>query len=286
MSPPRGRRPGAHIECDFLNDPRVMRMSAADWTVYSKLWILAVGERSEVIDRRRWSDRLLARKLCVNRRTLVKSLKRLSEPPKSNQDCTQTVPGLSADCPADAKSRKKCTTYLELLCTTPDTITVIGVKNLHSKMDWKTWSKSAPNESPLPEPEPEPKPEPKSTRARKSRARPSDNGYSTSFETAWAAWPERVNNPKRGAYKQWQRLVRAGVTESRLVASARNYAQWCTDEKKEDQFVLMAQTFFGEQGRWEGFEVRPKSQKELFLEEVRARRERERTERAGGGIAR
>jgi len=116
-----GRRPGAHFECDFLNDPRVIDMTPADWTVYSKLWILAVDERTEVIDRLRWSDRQLARKFAIDRRALAKSL-------------------------------RKCSTTLGLIGATEESIIVYGVKDMHDKMEWNNWDKSVPVTSPPPEP--------------------------------------------------------------------------------------------------------------------------------------
>lgn len=71
--------------------------------------------------------------------------------------------------------------------------------------------------------------------------------YPDAFEVVWAAYPaRRGNNPKKGAYRNWRRLVREGVDRGLLLAAVEDYAAWVRAEGIEGQRgVMMMQSFFG-----------------------------------------
>lgn len=75
--------------------------------------------------------------------------------------------------------------------------------------------------------------------------------YSSGFEAGWLAYPRKLN--KHGAWIQWQRLIRAGEDEARLIAACRHLAEYVEREGTEDRFVPHGATFFGQQRKWEDY---------------------------------
>lgn len=148
----RGRRPGAHFESDFLSDPRVQEMTAIEWTWYSKLWILSVKERRDVLCRQKYSDRAIAKLVNLSRNSVT-------------------------------RAAQKVASRSGLVDLTDHCIIIYGVRALHSKMAWKPplacCAQSGSDLSrillhdgyrPEPEPRPEPVPEPKKKEEKKKEA--------------------------------------------------------------------------------------------------------------------
>lgn len=100
-----GRKPGAHFECDFIDDPRVHMLNPVQWTVYSKLWIMSVQSRRDIMCRSRWSLVYISLRSKVSRNSLPKALDLLHK--------------------------------IGLIYMTDHYIKINGVKKLHSKMHWK-----------------------------------------------------------------------------------------------------------------------------------------------------
>lgn len=72
------------------------------------------------------------------------------------------------------------------------------------------------------------------------------------FEEAWSAYPKREgSNSKADALKQWKARVKAGVSESDLLAGVKRYAAFC-DAKGDTgtQYVKQAKSFLGTGEYW------------------------------------
>jgi hypothetical protein len=74
-----------------------------------------------------------------------------------------------------------------------------------------------------------------------------DADYSPEFEAAWANYPRRHgNNPKKGAWTQWQKRVKEGVDQGELLKQTVLYKRHCEREQKiGTSYTMMAQTFYG-----------------------------------------
>lgn len=79
--------------------------------------------------------------------------------------------------------------------------------------------------------------------------------YPHEFEIVWTIMPKRdLNNPKKAAFKAWKARLKEGVSQADLESAARAYYGYCKQKGiiGTDK-VMMAQTFFGPNERWEAF---------------------------------
>lgn len=78
--------------------------------------------------------------------------------------------------------------------------------------------------------------------------------YPEAFERLWSEYPQRPNNPKKPAFKQYQRRLLEGVPVLTLLGAVMNYAgQMRHAGKVGTEYVMQAQTFFGPNERWVEF---------------------------------
>lgn len=78
--------------------------------------------------------------------------------------------------------------------------------------------------------------------------------YPEAFERLWAEYPQRPNNPKKPAFKQYQRRILEGVPVLTLLGAVMNYAgQMRYAGKIGTEYVMQAQTFLGPNERWVEF---------------------------------
>lgn len=86
--------------------------------------------------------------------------------------------------------------------------------------------------------------------------------YPEAFERIWSEYPQRPNNPKKPAFKQYQRRLLEGVPVLTLLGAVMNYAgQMRRAGKIGTEFILQAQTFFGPNERWLEFVPKPEKPK-------------------------
>lgn len=76
--------------------------------------------------------------------------------------------------------------------------------------------------------------------------------YTDEFLEFWKHYPDRMGgNPKRSAFKNWQKRVKDGVKPADLIRAARGYCSELSDMKKiGTEFVMQAQTFLGPNERY------------------------------------
>lgn len=86
--------------------------------------------------------------------------------------------------------------------------------------------------------------------------------YPEAFERLWCEYPQRPNNPKKPAFKQYQRRLLEGVPILTLLGAVMNYAgQMRHGGKIGTEYVMQAQTFFGPNERWLEFVPKPEKPK-------------------------
>lgn len=73
----------------------------------------------------------------------------------------------------------------------------------------------------------------------------SDSGSDPDFDTAWAAYPKKPNNPKAKALRAWRARITAGGDPAVMLAGVHAYAAYVTREDTPPQFIKAAATFFG-----------------------------------------
>jgi hypothetical protein len=83
-----------------------------------------------------------------------------------------------------------------------------------------------------------------------------ERGYTTDFDEAWRTYPKRMgSNPKKLAWKQWNRRMVEGTPTAQLLQATRGYAASCEDSGiVGTEKVLQAATFYGPNERWVEFE--------------------------------
>jgi hypothetical protein len=69
------------------------------------------------------------------------------------------------------------------------------------------------------------------------------NIYSALFEEFWQEYPRKIG--KQAAYECWNKRLGEGVSEDSLIASAKNYADECFKEEREEQYIKHPSTFLG-----------------------------------------
>jgi hypothetical protein len=74
---------------------------------------------------------------------------------------------------------------------------------------------------------------------------PAPDGYTSEFEEAWDAYPQRPGSNKKAALKAWNARLKAKVLPEDMLAGVRRYAAYVKHEKTEPQFIKQAETFFG-----------------------------------------
>lgn len=95
------------------------------------------------------------------------------------------------------------------------------------------------------------------------------------FEALWQVYPRRMGgNPKQAALKAFRARVKEGTDPRALLDAAAGYAAHIRSIGRENtEFVMMASTFLGPNGRWAEFSSssRPDPELEAILDEVSAR---------------
>lgn len=80
--------------------------------------------------------------------------------------------------------------------------------------------------------------------------------YSDEFEIAWGIYPSRGihSNPKKPAWVRWQMRLKGGATVTQLIQAVKAYCREChNNHLYGTTTVMMAQTFFGPNARWEEY---------------------------------
>lgn len=72
--------------------------------------------------------------------------------------------------------------------------------------------------------------------------------YPEEFEVFWATYPRNIN--KVGAYKAWDRCLKAGAKREDIQTAAEHYAESCRQKNTEAQFMMHPSTFLGRDQRW------------------------------------
>lgn len=233
----RGRRPGAHFECDFvLHDPRILSLSLTAWGVYSKLWVIAVDARRVRLPYSRYTAAHLARVCNCDVRTLEKCLQRL---------CNST-----------------------LIRRTSEYIEVVGVHIIHDRLQWKdlddirqdpegnSVGNSVVNScvilDPIPEPNHVPEPEPNNIPPkRKSKKAEAMNSFQEEFrEHIWPIYPRKV--AKKPGLERFTKLRKEGVPLADLLAAVRNYAE-ATQGREMQHIKHCASLFSAKTEAWKEF---------------------------------
>ncbi|HHV79066.1 MAG TPA: hypothetical protein GXX40_05570 [Firmicutes bacterium] len=75
--------------------------------------------------------------------------------------------------------------------------------------------------------------------------------YPPDFEEFWRVYPRHV--AKLAALEKWRARVREGVPPDKLIQAAKNYALYCQQMDKDDEFIMHAATFLGPKRRYEDF---------------------------------
>lgn len=98
-----------------------------------------------------------------------------------------------------------------------------------------------------------------------------DQEHLTAFDTAWAKYPTRPNNPKRKALSAFAARVAEGVDPAELIAGVERYAAYVEHHETEPRFVLQAATFFAPDRRfaepWPVPQMSEARRRELGLDE-------------------
>lgn len=68
-----------------------------------------------------------------------------------------------------------------------------------------------------------------------------DNKYSVHFEAFWKAYPRKKEKSK--AYKCYQARLKDGFSEDELLNAAKNYAEECEREHREERYIKLGATF-------------------------------------------
>lgn len=71
---------------------------------------------------------------------------------------------------------------------------------------------------------------------------------SDEFEQFWEVYPRQIN--KVGAYKAWNKCLKAGAKREDIQTAAEHYAESCRQKNTEAQFVMHPTTFLGRDQRW------------------------------------
>ncbi len=130
------RRPGCHIEWDFINGPVYAEMRPNERLLYLTLWAIATQERRIFVCRLRWTDKNLARITGLDMRTL---------------------------CTLLARVQQKCSRNAVLCRIIEVTDHWIKVPGVNDKQEWMTWKDPRPccaecGALPLPRPRQVPQP--------------------------------------------------------------------------------------------------------------------------------
>lgn len=75
--------------------------------------------------------------------------------------------------------------------------------------------------------------------------------FSADFEKFWKEYPRKVE--KISAYKCWIARLKDEIRLKDLIQAARNYAEWCRKEKKEQEYIKHPKTFLGPNRVWEEY---------------------------------
>lgn len=75
------------------------------------------------------------------------------------------------------------------------------------------------------------------------------NTYPDEFKSFWSVYPKRM--AKAPAFKAWVKKVRTYQPDD-IISAAKEYAEQCAKERKEEQFILHPATFLN-QDRWKDY---------------------------------
>lgn len=68
-----------------------------------------------------------------------------------------------------------------------------------------------------------------------------NNIYSSNFEAFWEAYPRKKEKAK--AYKCYQTRLKDGFSEQELLTAAKNYAEECKKDNREEKYIKLGATF-------------------------------------------
>ena len=69
--------------------------------------------------------------------------------------------------------------------------------------------------------------------------------FSTEFEDAWAAYPDRPGASKKESFKAWNARIKAGINPECILRGVVGYAAYVKGKKVEPEFIKQPATFFG-----------------------------------------
>lgn len=72
---------------------------------------------------------------------------------------------------------------------------------------------------------------------------PKKTGYSKEFEELWESYPRKKE--KAGAYEKYKARLKDGFSHEELLTATKAYAEECRKDRREQQYIKQAKTFFG-----------------------------------------
>ena len=69
------------------------------------------------------------------------------------------------------------------------------------------------------------------------------SGYDDDFEVFWSNYPRKKE--KKKAFKQWERLIKAGQEPESLIQAAKHYAIECRRKVTDEKYIKLPSTFLG-----------------------------------------
>jgi len=76
--------------------------------------------------------------------------------------------------------------------------------------------------------------------------------YPDEYETIYSIYPKNKGTKKAG-WRKWAARRREGVKQELLILAAKNYANECKKEKKDEKYVKYISTFFGPDEWWKKY---------------------------------
>lgn len=77
-------------------------------------------------------------------------------------------------------------------------------------------------------------------------------GYTPDFERFWANYPRKDAKPE--AFGCWNaRITEKSATPEELILAAKNYGEYCAQERTEQKFMKLPATFLGVNERWKPY---------------------------------
>ncbi len=99
----------------------------------------------------------------------------------------------------------------------------------------------------------------KTVEPRKPQKARGDN-YPREFEQFWSQYPRK--SAKALAFSAWNARIGEGVSHEEITKAAKNYSDYCVQERTEEKFIMQPSTFCGPNCRWKDY-LRPRTTQDL-----------------------